>query len=416
MEILKTYPVFVARQPIFDRRDNVWAYELLYRNQDIHNTAMIDDPDQATLQIISHGFSLALSAGRRKKPLFINFPQKLILEKSAYALPPDLCIIEVLETVQPDAEVIKACRELKKDGYRIALDDYYGQQGFDELIRLADFIKIDILKLSPLGIKDLVKSLSGPDKKILAEKIEHFKIFTLCKKIGFDLFQGFFFSTPQIIAGSKPSPAKVSRFNILKDLCARDIDLPDLSGIIKKDASLTYRLLNFINSAFFGFRENISSVHQAVTLLGIRQTAQWLRVNILSDMNETPMDFEITYLAATRGKFLEIVSEGHGRSPFAPESMFLLGLFSLLDTLMGRPMDELLQKVPLREDLKNVLINYNRTPQGQWLKLAAFKEKGEWNRSLEIINSLGLDPFETADAYHKSIEWVRSSLSTPKAG
>lgn len=412
MQILQNYPVFVARQPIFDRLDSVWAYELLYRNREFPNSAgAINDPDQATLEVISHGFSLAVTASPKKKPLFINFPENLILEKSAFALPSDLCVVEILETVNPTQDIIDACHELKNNGYRIALDDYFGQPGFEEIIRIADFIKVDILKLSPLEIRNLVKDLSKNNAKILAEKIEHYTIYKLCKKIGFDFFQGFFFCVPQVITGSKPSSAQVSRLNMIKDLCVDNVDLSDLSGIIKKDASLSYRLLNFINSAFFGFRKEISSIHQAVTLLGIRQTKQWLRVNILSDMNETPMDSELTFMAALRGKFLEIASEIHTQPPFPPESMFLLGLFSLLDALIGRPMDEILEKLPIEEKMKNILINPNQSPHGLWLGLIKAQEKGQWNKVIPIINKLQLDPLETSNAYNASVEWVKTSLA-----
>ncbi len=258
MEILQHHPVFVARQPIFTRKDRVQGYELLFREGQMQQSANIFDPVQATLDVISYGFDLAASAIGRPKPVYINFPQELLIRRSALALPSNQCVVEILETVKPEPEVIEACLDLKKKGYRLALDDFYGQPGYEKLLDLADVIKVDILKMHPLEIKKIVNYLSSKKARLLAEKIEHVKIYQYCKQMGFDLFQGFFFCSPQLMSGCKLTPNQNSRLELFKKLAHDEWSPRQLAGIIQNDAALSYRLLRYINSAFFGFRNKIT--------------------------------------------------------------------------------------------------------------------------------------------------------------
>ncbi len=409
MEVLQYHPVFVARQPIFDSKDRVQAHELLFRDGQAKQAANIVDPVQATLDVISYGFDLTVSATGGQSPVYINFPQDLLLERSALALPSNLCVVEVLETVTPDQEVIEACLDLKRQGYRIVLDDYYGQAGYEKLVALADVVKVDILKMPPREIKKIVETLSRKKVSLLAEKIEHVQIYRYCKQMGFDLFQGFFFCSPQIMSGCKLSPNQISRLELLKKIALPDADPKQIAGIIRKDAALSYRLLRFINSAYFGLRNRITSIEHAVNLLGIIQVSQWLRVAIMSDLATSPAGMEVAWLAAQRGKYLELLSATHTNPPFSSQSMFLLGLFSLLDALLGQPLEQILKDLPIQEDMKDALLNSNSslTP---WMDLVKNMEQGYWDDVQEECQKLGLEQEETARLYNRSFIWTSESM------
>jgi len=409
VEVLQHHPVFVARQPIFTRNDRVHGYELLFRDGQMQQSANVVDPVQATLDVISYGFDLAASAMGRPKPVYINFPQPLLLERSALALPADQCVVEILETVRPDPEVIEACLDLKKRGYRLALDDFFGQQGYEELIELADVVKVDILKMHPKEIKKIVEYLSEKKVRMLAEKIEHVKIYQYCKQMGFNLFQGFFFCSPQLMSGCKLTPNQSSRLELFKKLSQEEVEPKQIARIIQEDAALSYRLLRYINSAFFGFRSRISSIEHAVNLLGILQVSQWLKVVILSDLSTTATGQETSRLAAQRGKFLELLSDSHPEPPFQPHTMFLLGLFSLLDALLGQPMEDILQDLPLQEEVKKALATSD-TPFFPWIRLVKCMEKGYWDDVFTGCQELGLKQEEAASVYNASVVWTSRSL------
>jgi len=409
VEVLQHHPVFVASQPIFTRNDRVHGYELLFRDGQLQQSANVVDPVQATLDVISYGFDLAASAMGRPKPVYINFPQDLLLERSALALPADQCVVEILETVIPDQEVIEACRDLKNKGYRLALDDFYGQQGYEKLIDLADVIKVDILKMHPREIKKIVDHLSSKNARLLAEKIEHVKIYQYCKQMGFDLFQGFFFCSPQLMSGCKLTPNQSSRLELFKKLSQDKVEPKQVASIIQGDAALSYRLLRYINSAFFGFRSKIKSIEHAVNLLGIIQVSQWLRVVILSDLSTTATGQETSKLAAQRGKFLELLSDSHPEPPFQPHTMFLLGLFSLLDALLGQPMENILQDLPLQENVKAALVS-SETPFAPWIRLVKCMEKGYWEDVATGCRDLGLTQEEAARMYNSAVVWTTRSL------
>ncbi len=412
MQVQQYQPIFIARQPIFDQKDRVQAYELLFRNSQAHLHANISDPIKSTLDVISYGFDLAVSATGGRKPAFINFPQQLLLEKSALALPASLCIIEILETVKPDQEVLDACRFLKEQGYKIALDDFCGQPGQDKLVELADIVKVDILKMPPKEIKQISKYLQQKKVQLLAEKIENVTIYGYCKQMGFNLFQGFFFCSPQLLAGCKLVPQQASRLKLLKSLAQENIELKELARIIQGDAGLSYRLLRFVNSAFFGFRNKISSVQHAVSLLGTKQVSQWLKVSVLSDLSTTPPAAEAASMAAQRGKFLELLSSNHSSPPFASQSMFLLGMFSLLDALLGQPLHELLEDLPIPQDMKNALI-LEETPFTPWIKLTQYMEKGSWDDVQEAITYLEIDQTTIAMLHSQSLLWTANVLPYP---
>lgn len=403
---------FVARQPVFDVGRTVWGYELLFRNSADSGVAVIGNEDAATSQVIADGFGLIqddISEGQR---LLVNFPRNMLLENAADLLPSDVCVVEILEHVEPEPEIVAALEKLKECGYVIALDDYVGQDGFEPFLELADIIKVECLGLEHERLSEIAANLKKYDVTLLAEKVEDNEMFMLCKNLGFELFQGFFFSRPEIIPGKKISTSNLNRMQLLKSVSGDEFDVDDLTKAINSDVSISYRLLRFMNSPTFGLSNTINSIQQAVVLIGHKKLAGWLRVILLSDMCSGPAGNELAFLSIKRAKFLELLA--NEKSVNLPaESMFLLGLFSLLDTLMGRPMDELLKELPIENELA-LALTQKESSASVWLDLVRAFEKADWNTLGKLIAENNLSPLSVARNHMAAMQWANEVVSINK--
>lgn len=379
--------IFVARQPIFGVDMKVWGYELLFRHGDTQ-AAAITDGDQATTQVIADGFTLASRGMRKGTRALVNFPRNVLVGAAAFVLPPERCVVEILETVEPEAEVMEACRELKKRGYTLALDDFVGQPGFEPLCEVADIVKVDILHKKPAEVMDIVKGLRPYKAQLLAEKVENLDMFTVCKRLGFSYFQGYFFSKPEVIPGRKLSTSQTTKIKLLKELNQADTEQDRLVEIIQTDLSISYRLLQYINSARFGLRGKIESIQRAVNMLGRQNLRQWLQVIILSDMNSTDKAQELVRISVRRGRFLQLLAVERP-TPFGSDSMFLLGFFSVLDAILDQYMDQLLEEISLDADIKAALTD-PKNPAAVWLGLLDELDRGNWGRLEARAASMGI--------------------------
>ncbi|MDO9584255.1 MAG: HDOD domain-containing protein [Desulfomicrobium sp.] len=367
--------IFVARQPIFTAQMNIWGYELLFRHGETQ-AAVFTDGDQATTQVIADGFALGTRGINGKIKALINFPRNVLVGAAPYVLPADRSVVEILETVLPEDEVMEACRELKNQGYTLALDDFVGEPGFEPLCEIADIVKVDILGKSPVEVLAIVKGLRGYKARLLAEKVENLDMFNVCKKLGFELFQGYFFSKPEIVPGRKLSASQTTKIKLLKELNESEAELSRLVEIIQTDLSISYRLLKYINSARFSLRGKIESIQRAVNMLGRQNLRQWLQVVILSDINSTDKGQELLRISVLRGRFLQLLAAVHP-APFHPDSMFVLGFFSVLDAILDQHMDQVLDEISLDPDIKGALIDPHG-PNSAWLELLKELDRGRW--------------------------------------
>ncbi|SMF04979.1 EAL and HDOD domain-containing protein [Desulfovibrio gilichinskyi] len=396
---------FVARQPVFTRERAVWGYELLFRNSEFSAIAEVGDADAATSQVIADGFGLIQEDISKGQRLLVNFPYNMLLENAADLLPPEICVVEILETVDPDPEVLDALSLLKKQGYTIALDDYIGQEGFEPFVEIADIIKVDCLELSVEELKKLVADLKKYRKTLLAEKVEDTEMFDLCMNLGFNLFQGFFFSRPEIVPGKKMSSNNLNRMQLLRSISGPEFNVDDLSKAINSDVSISYRLLRFMNSPYFGLPHVVSSIQQAVVLIGYKKLASWLRVILLSDMCSAAASSELAFLSIKRAKFLELLSLELEGPKMSSDSMFLLGLFSLLDVLLGKPMKSLLAELPIEKELMAALCGESSVAS-VWLDLVVAFEKAKWESVGSIIFSQKLSPASVARNHLAAMQWA----------
>jgi EAL and modified HD-GYP domain-containing signal transduction protein len=380
--------ICVARHPIFTADMQVWGYELLFRHEENIQSAVFSDGDQATSQIIADGFSLASSGLRKGSKALINFPRNVLVGAAPFVLPPEQCVVEILETVRPEPEVIRACHELKKRGYILALDDYVGDPGFEPLCELVDIIKVDILHKSPDEVRTIVQGASRYKAELLAEKVENNEVFKVCRNLGFTYFQGFFFNRPEIIPGRKLSASQVAKLKLLKELNSLDTDADRLVEIIQTDLSISYRLLKYINSAFFGLQVEVTSIPRAVAMLGCKNMRQWLQVVILSDMNTTDKAQELVRISVQRARFLQLMAK-HQPTPFDQDGMFLLGFFSLLDAILDQSMAVVLEEIPLDPGIKKALVD-PACVNAAWLGLLDEIDRCNWIRLNAKAKEMGL--------------------------
>lgn len=401
--------IFVARQPIFDAHEKVWAYELLFRASAQAKTADVAEDDMATASVIADGFALAFSGMDKSKKAFINFPQRLLLDDTVYALPREICVVEVLETIVPTLEMIASLTSIKQHGYTLALDDYVGQPGYEEVIRLADIVKVDLLGMEPEQLRAVSADLRKYGCRLLAEKVEDRPTYELAKQLGFTLFQGFFFSRPETVTGSKVPTPVLAKMRLLRALSGTDFDVRELADIISSDPSVSYRLLNFINSAAFSLRANIQSIQQALTLLGRQQIKQWFLAVIISDFDSSGKVQEAAYTSLLRARYLESMGKLYKNRQFPSETLFLLGLFSKLDVLLAQPMDKLLQNIPLDKDVADALLS-KPSPYWTWMSLVEDIEIGNWRDVMSFLDKRELDQQLSASNYADAIIWTQTLL------
>jgi EAL and modified HD-GYP domain-containing signal transduction protein len=386
--------IFVARQPIFDTKMKVWGYELLYRHAAGVGEAVIPDGDMATSQVIADGVTLGRTGLSPDEKTLVNFPSNLLLEGFGFALPPESCIIEILETVSPTPEILAALGKLKHAGYTLALDDFVGQPELVPLLELADIVKVDVLATPENELAGLTAKLRDGKRTLLAEKVEDQAMLKKTQDLGFALFQGYFFQKPELVKGRKMSSSQISKLKLLKELADEDYDTTEVSRIIETDLSLSYRLLRYINSASFGRREPIESIHQAIMILGQRNLSKWMQAVLMSDLNPTPKGRELVFMSVKRAKFLEMVGRALRVPPARPDTLFVLGLFSLLDSLLGQPMAEVIKGLPLSADISDALQGGNNEV-GQLLNLAQDMEHADWKDAQQYLAALEL-PARTA--------------------
>ncbi|HUU93930.1 MAG TPA: HDOD domain-containing protein [Phycisphaerae bacterium] len=403
-----TTSVFVARQPIFHRAKNVHGYELLFRSGR-ENRYDGTDGDACTLDVIAHSFATIgldeLTAGQRG---FINFTRNLLLQDVVNLLPPDQVTVEVLENINPDEEVIAACRRLKDAGYTLALDDFVLTDPEHPLLDLADIVKIDFMATPLEEQKRVADVLNGRKIKALAEKVETDEEFRRAEADGYTYFQGYFFAKPSIHEGKDVSASKLARLRLLEQMNRPEVSVDEIEGIIKQDVGLAYKLLRFINSAWFGLRHKIQSIRHALVWLGPKEVRKWFALISLRDMG-TDKSNELFLRAMTRAKMGEGVAPITGMQEAAPE-LFLMGMFSLMDAILDMPMSEVLTKLPLDDQIKTALLG-GSCPYRWVYDLIAAYEQGHWEAFSKHAGHLRIDEDLVPPVFNESIKWANRACA-----
>lgn len=396
---------FIARQPIFDRRLQVFGYEILYRAASQDNQSVFENGDRASLCVIQNLFfsmGTDLFAGGRKA--FINFTQNLLLAEAPYFLPKEWAVIEILEDVEPTPEVHAACRRLKESGYLLALDDFTLRQGHQrELLDLVDILKVDFRGTSPEDQARIVGELGSRVPHLLAEKTETREEFQKALEAGYSLFQGYFFSRPVIVNRKDVPIFKIHALRLIAELNRPDLDMEAVHAVIKRDPALVYKLLRYINSAFFGLRHKVNSIRHALVLLGEREIRKWATLTVYSRLT-VKQPYELVKLSLVRAQFLELLADCVGMGA-EKDQLFLMGIFSVMDTVLGRPMEEAIQEVPLTDDIKAALLgSVNR--YRVLYEIAMGYEHAKWDTLSRISADLRLDVSALTARYLQAVEWT----------
>jgi len=398
---------YIARQPIFDLNQNVYAYELLFRSS-LENYFDHADVDQAASQTIVSGFMLheiqKLTGGKKA---FINVTRDVLLKDYMTLLPKDLTVVELLETIDPDEEVLMACQRLKRAGYLLALDDFVYDEDKQDHIKLADIIKVDFLATKGEERRALVERFSSMGIRFLAEKVETIEDFKEAVEMGYSYFQGYFFSKPIVLAKKDVPGFKLHYFRILQEIRSPELDFDKVEGIVKVDMSLCYKLLRYVNSPFFGLRNPISSIKQALVLLGEKEVKKWVSLLTLANMGEDKPE-ELVVLAVTRAKFCESLAPLVGMK--ARESdFFLMGMFSLIDTILDQPLEAILEEVAISPDIKSALLGEKGTFRDVFEFVLSY-EKGDWEINSVLGSKLKLQNHDILALYMNSIEWAQHNF------
>jgi EAL and modified HD-GYP domain-containing signal transduction protein len=395
---------YVARQPIFDREEKVFGYELLFR--DGLENAFHGDTDEASRATLDRSLLMGLDVLCDGRRAFVNCTRDTLIKGLVTLLPSTMTVVEVLESVPADPDVLAACQSLKEAGYLIALDDYVAGDPREALAEMADIIKVEMQLTSEEERVALIKRFGPWRCRMLAEKIETRAEFVRARDLGFVYFQGYFFRRPEMM-NTRDMPAnRLNYLRMLQEVSRPELALGELEKLVKAEASVCYRLLRYLNSAMFGFQNEIHSVRHALSILGERDVRRWVRlVAAVGAGQEKTSDLVLS--ALVRGRFGELLEPQvkHGES-----DLFLLGLLSLIDAMMEMPMARVLDKIPLDHATKAVLLGQSSQLRPVYQLMLAH-ESGEWEAAVELSRSLHLDSEEVAAFYWQAQEWARGVVN-----
>jgi len=394
--------VFVARQPIFDQRESVTAYELLFRgSRDNHYNA--DDADIASYHTLNNALHLvgldALTGGKRA---FINFTRRLLLEDAYTLLPPSIGVIELLEDIEPDQPVLDACRRAKEAGYTLALDDFVFHEGYAQLLALADIVKIDYLNTAQRECEQWGRAAKRYEVTLLAEKVETRQALDHARRAGYALFQGYFFCKPQVHEATDLQTNHSSYLRFLQAINAPDLSYDELEAIIKQDTSLCYKLLRYLNAAATGLREKVTSISQALALLGEQPLRKWGSLVALTGLAQDK-PAELITSCLVRARFCEQLADVLDE-PDQADALFIMGLVSRLNAVTNRPLRQVLEQLPVDDAIRHALLG-RRNRLGHIYNLARACERGDWNRIHSLSRRFSMSPDEVARRYRYALQW-----------
>ena len=390
----------MARQPIFDRKEKIFAYELLFRqgNQNYYNSV---DGDRATGDVISNSFLTigmdTLTGGKRG---FINFTANLLKNQIAYSLPKESLGIEILENVEPDQDIILACKQLKEAGYLLVLDDFVFEPKFWPLIDLADIIKVDFLSTDVHERRNILQRVGSREIKFLAEKVETRDDFVQALQMGYCYFQGYYFCKPVIISGKSIPLFKLNYLRLMEEINNSEVDFEKINTFIKGDVSLSYNLLKFINSSFFGLKTKINSIKQALVLLGLSEVRKWASIIVLQNIGEDKPD-ELIVNSVVRATFGEALARKTVLKDQA-SNIFLMGMFSLIDAFLDRPLADVLAELPLTNEIKRALLGEDNQIRA-FLDLILAYEKADWVNFSVYAQKVHIDESEVPNLYLQAL-------------
>jgi len=394
---------YVARQPIMDSHGRVHGYELLFRAGP--EAVFRGDGDMATRTMLDNAVIFGLERLTGGLPAFVNCTYEALTENMVHVLPSGMTVLEILENLEPTPSLIAACRKLKGEGYRLALDDFTWKPKFDPLVEIADYIKVDFIQTGAQERQNLLKRLRGVTVALVAEKIETQEEFKQACDEGFTFFQGYYFCRPALMENRKIPANQLSHIEILQILHSDVIDVRKLTVLLKRDASLTYRLLRLVNSPMSAMRQEVRSIQAALLAVGEDTFRRIAMLAIASELN-CKQPSEILRMAFLRGRFCELAA---GLYEQDSTEQYLLGLLSLLPAMLRLPMTELAPALPLREEIRDALLG-RANPERVLLHWLESHELGDWAACDVIVHANKLNQEMLVACYSEALLWAEEAI------
>ena len=398
--------VFFARQPILDVNNNTYGYELLYRNQPGVNQYTGDNGDVSTADVINNAFFVDnLTSVLDGKKAFVNFTGNLIERGVPKMISSDILVVELLESVVASPEIIRRCIELKNMGYILALDDYEYNENTKALFEIADIVKLDF-HTSREAVERTASKCIAYNKTMLAEKVETQLEFEYAKRLGCSYMQGYFFAKPLLMTHKANTPMAKTFLHILGLVYSPDPDYEEIAAVISTDVVLTIRLLRLINLMYGNTGNKISTIHQALVMLGFEKLKEWIYLVGLQRLQKDTPD-ELIRLALFRAKFCESVSKVVPGAYIHRKEMYLMGLMSIVaGTSDEKSINNIMKELPVTDDIKNGLIGADGL-YGDVFRLVVDYEHADWNKVEEFVKKYDVDSQQLANEYVKCIRFMQ---------
>lgn len=394
----------VARQPILDMRSKVFGYELLFRSGPA-SQSFDGDGIRATRTIIDSSLILGWERLTGGLPMFVNCTNEALMVGLVDLLPPHQTVLEVLETLEPTRELVEACRQLKAKGFRLALDDYQGKTGWHPLVAIADFVKIDLSQTTAQERVELRRSIGRHNAELVMERVETREDWMLAKAEGFTLFQGYYFCRP-VLMKSRGIPANCMVYlEILQALVESPLHVKRMSTLVKRDPSLTYRVLRVANSPLFATVRAVTSIESALVRIGDEMFRRLAIVATVGALG-AKKPIELLRMAFLRGRFCELAARAAGQNA---TEQYLLGMMSLMPAMLDLPMENIAPALPLREETRRALLGESND-EGKLLAWLVHHERAEWEASERAARAMSLNPGLLGEIYQKAMDWAEATV------
>jgi len=387
----------VARQPIFNAKLEIIGYELLYRAPGATSAQFSDAAAATATVVVGAAMDIGLSQLVGDKPAYINFPHALLINPRPLPMQPKRIVVEVLEDVKPDREVLAGLASLRQQGYRIALDDYNDRAGSSALLAAADIVKIDIQDYSSARLKECVERLRPAGRELIAEKVETWEQFSLCKSLGFGGYQGYLLERPQIVSAQRAPTSRLATLKLMIELNDPEVAVPKIERMIAGDVGMSYRLLRCINSSFYHLPRVVSSVRQAVVLIGLNELRKLCAAVTLAGFDDQPGYVPVQ--ALIRAKMCEDLCIAAGLR--GSEAYFMTGLLSMVDVLLQQPLEQALAQLPLSTQVHTALLDHKGS-LGEALRCSIGFEHAQWDGA----TFMSLSVAAIADIYRQAVVWA----------
>ncbi len=395
--------VYVARQPILDHAGQVFGYELLHRARET-DTQCLASGDAATASVVTDALlTMGLDMLTNGRPAFINMTRALLVSQIPTVLPAPACILEIGHEIAIDSDVVQACRRLHDMGYTLALDDYAGHEDATPLLPFVRFVKVDVQAIDAEQRAAIARRLMHR-VRLVAEKVESLEVFEETRKAGYSLFQGYFFCRPTTIRSSAPPGRRLASLRLLSAINQPGVTLAEIEEHIKQDVSLSYRVLRCINSAAFGLQMEIHSIRQALVLLGMGQVRKWASVWSLAAAAQG-VNTEVLPVAIIRARCCELLGDSLSGAQ-RDSGLFLLGMCSLLDTMLGKPMRTAVADLPLAAEIRDALLGKPSAARAILDAVIAY-ERGDFTQAAAIVSGLQLPETALPAAYEDALRYAR---------